>query len=394
MCGLIGYSGEVPYNLDKIKILFMFNESRGKHSSGFYNHHIGAHPNSRLKKVVGETTKVLLPNMQPTLTNLLIGHTRQATMPNSTEASCAHPFMFGTTVGAHNGIIDNYKEIIKKYELEETINVDSEVIFAAIEKAKDPIEVIKHLEGKFAVIFTHTQDTNSTMYVARNKERPLFRGKIRENGKIGIYMSSLKESLEVIGCTDINEFKEDYLYEITNGVISKTTKIVYPVKIVLPPATTNLTNYRWLKCSEIINEGIISFVRTWYSDGAIDKIQSGKIINLNQKTKESIEEREGKRYFRQYYDYLSYTEVFIGNVEKETEENTDIEEFIRDGWYLDIDQISDLYQVYANLETAKSQLASEAAFHGFNIDSVITDLNESIDIIVDMFAQEENIKEK
>ena len=176
--------------------------------------------------------------------------------------------------------------------------------------------------------------------------------------------------------------------------LKKTTKIVYPVKIVLPPATTNLTNYRWLKCSKIISEGIISFVETSYSDGAIDKIQSGKIINLNQKTKESIEEREGKRYFRQYYDYLSYTEVFIGNVEKETEENTDIEEFIEDGWYLDVNQISNLYQVYANLETAKSQLASEAAFHGFNIDSVITDLTESIDIIIDMFAQEENIKEK
>ena len=395
-CGLIGYSGEVPYNLDKIKILFMFNESRGKHSSGFYNHNIGFHPNSRLKKAVGETTKALLPSMQPTLTNLLIGHTRQATMPNANEASCAHPFMFGTTVGAHNGIVNNYKEIIKKYELEETINVDSEVIFAAIEKAKDPMEVLRNLEGKFAVIFTNTDDTNFTTYVARNKERPLFRGKLRENGKIGMYMSSLKESLEVIGCTDIQEFVEDYLYEITNGVISKTTKIVYPPKVIALPVVTNYTNYRWLKSSTIVHEGIISFIKTLYSDGSIDQIQSGKPITLSQKSKETIEEREGKRYFRQYYDYISYTEVFIGNVEKEKT----VETIKTEDCSITVDQLGDLYQIYANLETSKSELSQEAAFHGFNVDSIITNMSESIDMLTsilyqeDLEEEEETTKEK
>lgn len=393
MCGLIGYSGEVPYNLDKIKILFMFNESRGKDSSGFYNHNVGTHPNSRLKKVVGETSKALLPSMQPKPTNLLIGHTRYATMANAKEVTCAHPFMFGTTVGAHNGIVDNYKEIIKKYELEETINVDSEVIFAAIEKAKDPMEVIKNLEGKFAVIFTHTEDANNITYVARNKERPLFRGKLKEDGRVGMYMSSIKESLEVIGCTDIHEFVEDYLYEITDGCISKTTKIVYPPKVVILHPVNDLSNHRWLKQSKIVSAGIISFQETLYSDGSMDKIQCGAVVNLNNRTKESIEERDNKRYFRQYYNYINFTEVFIGDVVKEKDEEVTSEskEFTMT---LDTDEICDLYQIYANLETSKSELVQEAAFHGFNIDSSISNIDESIKKLEVILYDEETIKEK
>lgn len=212
MCGLIGYSGKTNFDKDKISILMLWNAyERGKDATGIYT------PKNDLNKNTDVASKFLttIPFEED---RLLIAHVRAKTVGANVDKN-AHPFKVDNIVLAHNGTLKNYYGLTHKYSLPlNTYDVDSHIICAIIAKEKN-FNVLSEIDGAAALLM-HDTDNPNILYVFRNDERPLFKGIVDSN----MYISSISEALEVIGCKNITEFKKDYLYTIVNGLIQGTAK--------------------------------------------------------------------------------------------------------------------------------------------------------------------------
>lgn len=223
-CGLIGYSGSKPFDKEKIKLLMIWNSfERGKDATGIYT------PKNDLIKDNNIATKFLTDKSFKE-DNLLIAHVRAKTVGSNTVKN-AHPFKEGNTCLAHNGTLKNHYPLLRKYKLDfQYHDVDSHIITSIISQEKN-FKVLNEIDGAAALLIHDIEDP-TVLYVFRNKERPLFKGNY--NG--GMYISSIKESLEVIGCVNVKEFKEDYLYTIKDGLIKGV-----PSKIVNKPYSEPVT---------------------------------------------------------------------------------------------------------------------------------------------------------
>src|SRR6056300_492426 len=73
-CGLVGFSGEYKANVDKIKMLFIYNQARGKHSCGYYNHNVAITPEARIIKRSGNVIEKIVESDALTTSKLFIGH--------------------------------------------------------------------------------------------------------------------------------------------------------------------------------------------------------------------------------------------------------------------------------------------------------------------------------
>jgi len=222
MCGLSGYIGNEPANIDKLKILGIYNVTRGTDSCGIVI-------NDKVCKGVKEDAnftnfiekKNLSTHEKHNNYNVLI-HTRNASVKSTKDdIDCAHPFVIrnkkGKTVliGVHNGFISNEDEIAKEYKVKEE-KVDSQTILSILAKAKyDPkyFNVLKDYEGAAALAWYYVDEPN-TMYLWKGaskkyagtetleEERPLFIYRVKDSkGKFtdNYYFSSIKESLYAIG---------------------------------------------------------------------------------------------------------------------------------------------------------------------------------------------------
>lgn len=225
MCGLIGYSGSVPADSLALKLLFAYNESRGNDSAGYYSYNKNDSTHAlEVVKEVGKVTEKLLPSCHFGNPTLLIGHTRKATYGIINKEN-AHPFIIvddkkrSPVIGAHNGRVDNAFDLSKKYNAL-GYKVDSELIFKIIQKTGEATILCEISKLEHAVLYS-THD--GILRVFKLADRPLFRGLYEyDDGNIGMYISSLKESLEAIECTKIEEFKNSTLYKIENGKIINT----------------------------------------------------------------------------------------------------------------------------------------------------------------------------
>ena len=217
-CGLIGFSGKTNFDKNKINTLMLWNSlERGKDSTGIYS------PKNGVIKNADAGAKFLLSTPFEE-DNLLIAHVRAKTVGAATIAN-AHPFLEDKVVLAHNGTLKNHWGLSRKYNLDyQKYDVDSHIMCAIMSKENN-FKVLSEIEGAAAVLISNIDNPN-ILYAYRNGERPLFKGHV--DG--GMYISSIKESLELIGCKNVKEFKENYLYTIIDGLIQGT-----PKKIVNKP---------------------------------------------------------------------------------------------------------------------------------------------------------------
>jgi hypothetical protein len=249
-CGLFGYCSDSPPDIDKLKILGILNEERGKHSAGMY---VGdeiikdtgtftnlIRRNDIYKEVYDMSTGDAYDNVDYTV----IGHTRQPSAGMGSTKHQAHPFgivnpedQYGDykLVGAHNGTITNWKELCKDFDVDikaEKIEVDSLGLLTILADKK--FDVLNKYEGGAAILWTYPS-TKNTLFVFKGatkgfatsvnfiEDRPLFYWRTKKDGKDAIYISSLKESLYCIGGENNNvlPFDSNYIYAINAGVITK-----------------------------------------------------------------------------------------------------------------------------------------------------------------------------
>lgn len=219
-CGIVGFSSPTnkKFNIDKIKLLLMLNQERGKDSYGYYTKETG------VIKQTGKIEECLIKDdFKVPESNMFIGHVRTSSVGMSTQKN-AHPFQYGNIVLVMNGTLSNHWNLCTNYGFKTNdFDVDSQVLTAIIDKEQNK-SVLSKIDGGCAIMFS---DTNTgIIYCYRNSERPLFMGMIDK----GMYISSTENSLKIIGCSDVKEFEKDMFCEIVNGKITKSTKIKRLVK--------------------------------------------------------------------------------------------------------------------------------------------------------------------
>jgi hypothetical protein len=217
-CGMCGYSGKDDFNADKIKQLLLSNISRGMHSTGIYNN--GVIEKDSVNAIEFLAKNEIIPS------TLFMGHDRHATVGGKSDSKNAHPFQYGTIIGQHNGTLTNHWELARGHnKTMADYDVDSQVLIHELSLDKDRFTGLQKFEGAAALIW-HNTDYPNRLYCFRNSARPLYRGSINEN----MYISSIEESLMLIGCSTIREFKEGYVYPIENGKILPVKHIVRKTK--------------------------------------------------------------------------------------------------------------------------------------------------------------------
>lgn len=101
----------------------------------------------------------------------MIGHNRAATIGNISHQN-AHPFRCDPITLVHNGTLRNKGRDLPGFS--EKLNVDSEAIccaLAEVEPGEAAQEVLRMIEGSYAVVWTDTRD--QSINFARNHNRPL-----------------------------------------------------------------------------------------------------------------------------------------------------------------------------------------------------------------------------
>lgn len=227
MCGIVAYSGIKPYNADKIKLLLTYNSlERGSDALGIYS------PSSGVVKKAGDPIDLMSAMIpQNPIDNFFIGHVRAATVGDKSKDENAHPFERGNYIGVMNGTVKVLSHLLSKRNLDaKDYSVDSDAIIAMI-AADNNYNCLKEIDGGCAILVVNKEEP-STLTLWRNSERPLFRGNL--DG--GMYISSIQESLEIIGCTNIKEISAENLYTIKeDSVIKNKIHKKEEVKVVLDP---------------------------------------------------------------------------------------------------------------------------------------------------------------
>ncbi len=174
MCGIIGILGKG----DKTALLLMQSlqrlEYRGYDSAGLAMLHDGVLHRRRAKGKIAKLQGVL--DLSPITGNVGIGHTRWATHGAVNESN-AHPHMTEQVAIVHNGIIENYDELLELQlvnQLSLQSETDSEIIAHLLDSAYSRsgdasaamAEVVPLLKGTFAFVALF-RDCPDNLYGAR-----------------------------------------------------------------------------------------------------------------------------------------------------------------------------------------------------------------------------------
>lgn len=175
MCGIIGYVGTKPAKDILVEGLLRL-EYRGYDSAGIAL--LADDDTLTIRKKAGrvEELRTLVSDDNPVYASSTcgIGHTRWATHGGVTDAN-AHPHRCGSVALIHNGIIENYNDIIREYGLADKLvsETDTEVVAALLDKLYegDPVAAIrtavKKLAGSFALCIMFA-DKPGRIYAVRN----------------------------------------------------------------------------------------------------------------------------------------------------------------------------------------------------------------------------------
>ncbi len=172
MCGIIGYTGDNYAQNILLEGLSQL-EYRGYDSAGIAL--LTDDNRVIVKKEIGKVASLASLCEKENYTSTCgIGHTRWATHGGVTKTN-AHPHSCGNVSLIHNGIIENYYDLIQKYDLSNKLvsETDTEVVAAFLDTiyTGDPEKAIKQvveeIKGSFAfcIIFS---DKPGVIYCIRN----------------------------------------------------------------------------------------------------------------------------------------------------------------------------------------------------------------------------------
>ena len=219
MCGIVAIASKedcISNIISGLKSL----EYRGYDSSGIA---IAKHNILSYEKSVGKISaleKKILFNKSKG--NIAIGHTRWATHGKPSEVNC-HPFVKDNCALVHNGIIENFENLIELYHLDYKnlkSSTDSEIIAEIYNKLlnehNDPIKVILNLNEKIEGTFSFALLIKGTKSIyATRKGSPLLLGLSKKFNSISSDVLGFpEETKEIIYLeeSDIVEINDSSIY--------------------------------------------------------------------------------------------------------------------------------------------------------------------------------------
>lgn len=205
MCGIYGFSlkpgADARVAMHKLKILGIYNESRGRDSCGVFVDGSIIKGVGKLKEFTDFIEEKILPIPENNL--VVIGHNRWSTKGSHIEAN-AHPFLINDDlVGVHNGTVQNMVELCNKYGYEfKDFDVDSHLLYTIM--GNHGYEVLNHYKGYAALAFTYKKAPN-VLYLYHGSSRVSKHGQLVEERPLcymeteeGLYFSSMASSLWAI----------------------------------------------------------------------------------------------------------------------------------------------------------------------------------------------------
>jgi predicted glutamine amidotransferase len=231
MCGLVALhsaekAGFTTSEKDDFKHMLILNSLRGSHSTGI------AGVDSRkedsqvsIVKSIGSPyslyayadTDKFMTRVVANFDNV-IGHGRYATK-GKINATNAHPYEEGNIVLAHNGVINNYYSL-RDQKRHDYIDVDSHLI-AKLFDEEGAINVLPSIEG--AYVFIWYDKTTRKLNIARNSQRPLFVGHLKNRDTL-MFASEMETLLwnESRNRTPLKSIKELTTFQIHSYAAGET----------------------------------------------------------------------------------------------------------------------------------------------------------------------------
>jgi len=254
-CGIFGQAVKYIEDMNQanVRILGMFNESRGKNSCGITLDSEIYHGLDGEKLF---TDFIKGRNLTPIKNPIMFGHTRMSSVGAINQFN-SHPFGFGSNkdksgfkmIGVHNGTLFNHADLgishgvdtktsyINSFKVElERTKIDSEMLLEIIYHSGN-FDVLSQYNGRAALVWTDTDKPNvvylwsgmSTPDEGQDftkfavEERPMI---VYVEDQNSFYFSSLVESLYTIGGDITNTFQIDYntVYAVTDGDFENAVK--------------------------------------------------------------------------------------------------------------------------------------------------------------------------
>ncbi len=208
MCGIVGIIGREPVAGHLVEALKRL-EYRGYDSAGVATLDHGALGRRRAEGKLAALEARLA--REPLAGNIGIGHTRWATHGKPTESN-AHPHATDRVAVAHNGIIENFRELrerlIKngaKFASETDTEVIAHLVTEEMRQGKPPVEAVaaalKQLRGAFALAFLFAGEDD--LMIGARKGSPLAIG----YGDGEMYLGS--DAIALAPFTDTISYLED-----------------------------------------------------------------------------------------------------------------------------------------------------------------------------------------
>lgn len=179
MCGIAGYSlgptSPVERTLAAQALLAGIAE-RGADAVGYA--HRGIEGPVRVTKLRGGASALLDEIEIPPGARQALVHVRDYTKGHPDLAANNHPIRHGSVVGVHNGVVVNDDELLARYGIdrhEPEMSVDSEAIFALVERRRHDPRALAELRGTMAAAWLDEREPEA-LYLARGLGRPLWVG--------------------------------------------------------------------------------------------------------------------------------------------------------------------------------------------------------------------------
>ena len=194
MCGIAGYSLSNKSRVDRTlaaQSLLTAIAERGADAAG-YAYRGPNVPLSLHKQQTGASGLLDRITVPEDATQALV-HVRDYTKGRPSVDANNHPIRHGSVVGIHNGIIANDEELFARHgfeRAEDEMSVDSEAIFALVERRGSRSAVLEELYGSMASAWLDDRIPD-VVFVARGMGRPLWIGE----GSEEFFFASTGEAL-------------------------------------------------------------------------------------------------------------------------------------------------------------------------------------------------------